>query len=304
MSKQKTHYIHDRWEFDSFADFIETVREPLTDEQRNAWFPPSSEKICEGSNPWSGTETIEEAYQLLEDGWPQGLAELEQCAEQLSPYVVAAQRQLSEDLAPAGYRPDVPAFCTGVPASMYAPGETMASQAPVLRLLVSLNGLSNVHAESFTMRGAALCALVDYFENAGTRVEIEGCFGAQWRGNNREKILIEATIPIKAADEHIEPDRLAFMLCNAAVFRRFCFRLMEKNAEAGAAGMRGSYGRTAELEPDADQVLLPSVQNYRDAEEALRTVLRHVNEYLDPAMRDRVSEDWVDVLGTTSRAVY
>lgn len=298
----KTHYIHDRWDFDSFEDFIETVREPLTNEQRTAWAPLSSEKISDDG--WSGTETIEEAYRLLENGWPQGLADLEQCAEQLSPYVVAAQRQLSEDLAPAGYRPDVPAFCTGVPASMYAPGETLASQTPVLRLLVSLNGLCNVNPESFTMRGAAICALVDYFENAGTRVEIEACFGAQDVGYNGEKILIEATIPIKAADEHIEPDRLAFMLCNAAVFRRFCFRLMEKNAEAGAAGMRSGYGRTAELEPDADQVLLPSVQNYGSAERALKIVLKRVNKYLDPTLRDRVSEDWADVLGTTSRAVY
>jgi len=302
-------YIHQLWEFDDFDEFLTELEVPLTMAQRKAWSyhpddevpeVPSEKPVDEiDADRWYGSQNWDEGLNFARGGWSHGFEEFSDKLDTLSPYVSAAVGVQSEDFAPAGYMPHVPAFCAGSPACMYTQGETYTARTPVLRFLVHVGANSHVNGESFIRRGAALCAVIDYFESIGTRCEVELVDVAYAAGRDANgklvNVMIDTRIPAKRAEEAIEPDRFAFMLCNPTVQRRFLFRLEEKVQAAGPY-MRGMYGTTKDAEPDVDQIYIPQLENFYSDEDALRHVLERVSEYLEPEYRERISEDWAEVI--------
>lgn len=292
--KQDTRYIHDCWIFEDFEDFLKEVTKKPTDEMREYW---GSDLSSRREGGWAGTRSYAQSVKFATKGWQQGRGEFTEKLEAMAPYVMGAQRQKSESLDVAGYRPDVPAMCAGSPAYMYNEGEDLSARTPVLRMLVNIGGNAGMSEQCWQRRGAAICSVVDYFEDMGTRVEVELCWVTTEISGNK-KALFEATIPVKRADEHVEPDRFAFMLGNASVLRRFCFDLIEKCPEMGKMGMKHGYGRSIDAEPDHDQIYFPAIHGgYNNNEEALQLVLKRISEFLEPEMRERISEDWEQILG-------
>jgi hypothetical protein len=291
--------LHDRIDFDSFEDFLDQCRAPLSQECLTAWtfgYKDCPSSAREGSYNFSGTESYDQALQLATDGWPEGRAMITDKIESLAPYVTAALRLPGEEYSVAGYLPDVPLMCTGSPAYMFAEGDDVPARARVVRFLVNIAANSNTDAAHIMNRGAAIAAVVDYFENAGTRVEVELCMVAE------NEALAEYYLPVKRADEHVEPDRFAFAIAHPSMLRRFMFRMMEHNPKLAEIFGSG-YGSAKDAKPDPDQVYFPSGASgcYTPAE-ALKAVLGYVLAALEPHQRAAVSEDWEGIL-TNSRAV-
>ena len=294
----KARYNYEGWLFDDFSDFLNTMSEPLTEaQQRNADSMGNSSEST--SDPrWYGTKDWPEAMKFAKEGWPEGLVDMSADMEAMTPYVVAALGQPSEDLAPAGYLPNVPAFCAGSPACMHTEGDQFVARTPVLRLLVNFSANSYVDGDSWRLRGAALCSVVDYFEQIGIRCEIE-IVSVSIRSYDRSRNMVEIRIPVKRAEEPVELSRLAFMLGNASVCRRFDFRICEMSTKAK---MGSSYGAAKDAEPEPDQIYFPTCQRLRDEQQALAHVLGHLAEYLEPELKARVGEDWREVLGDSVAA--
>lgn len=285
----------ERWEFDNYAEFLDEIERPITPEEEQAWGHGLSSH--DYGRDWNGTRTWQEAIDLSRNGWEEGRENLAETMERVLPYVIAALPQQSMDLAPAGYLPDVPAFCAGSPACMHNAGDTFNARTPVLRMLVNMGGLANVRPQAWISRGAAICGVVDYFEQTGTSVEIELVSVAQGYGSR----MVEVNVPLKRAGEHIEPDRLAFALGNPAMLRRFIFSLREKST---GANVGGGYGSSVDATPDADQIYFPKLVNsYIEPENALKLVLKRVLKEMEAHQKVRVSEDWEEILGD-SRAAY
>lgn len=296
MGSEMVKRQYERWQFDDYADFLQEVESEMTPEQRRAWGSHRDLSSHDTDMPhWSGTQSWREALDFSQNGWENGSAEFAETMDRLAPYVVAALGERSSDLAPAGYLPNVPAFCAGSPACMFNEGDQYISRTPVLRLLVNIGGLGGVDASAWMLRGAALCSVTDYFEQIGISVEIELVSIAR-EGNK----MVEVNVPVKRASEHVEPDRLSFALGNPSMLRRFVFSLREKSS---GANLGSGYGRSQDAEPDADQIYFPKMRNYRDDGDALRQVLERVMEYMEPELKVRVGEDWQEILGD-SRAAY
>ena len=289
-------YEYERWQFEDFEDFMTEIETEWTAEQATAWGTERSSRNGPRDG-WYGTDSWEQSVDFARQGWENGRQEFAELMDAMAPYVVAALGERSTDLAPAGYMPDVPSFCAGSPACMYTEGDQYVSRTPVLRMLVNIGGLGNVEAEAWMLRGAALCSIIDYFEQIGIRCEIELVSIAHGNGNR----MVEVNVPVKRASEHVEPDRLSFALGNPSMLRRFVFSLREKSSKARLGRM---YGASQDAEPDPDQIYFPKMRNYSKPEDAMRQVLKRVMEYMEPELKVRVGEDWEAILEPDTRAAF
>src|SRR5262249_20209749 len=115
---------------------------------------------------------------------------------------------------------------------------------------------SHVDAECIYNRGAAILAAIDPLESAGVRVEVDLDETIEAR---RGKVF-RRTIPLKAADDPVDRDKLAFAICHPSTLRRLIFRLHEQQGrkrweEMGA----GTYGHPRD--PDVgDAIVIPCMK--------------------------------------------
>ena len=305
----KTHYIHDKVEFDSFEDFLDAVSEPISDTCRIAWAGDAFEELSSEESDWAFTHTndFDHALKLAHEGWPEGVAEFDESFREILPFVQGAARVNSIEYALAGSHPNIPLMCSGSPAFMYNRGEAFAGTTRIVRLLYNFSAPSGVAGQKLINRGVAVAGLVDYLENCGTAVEIilfhavEGDGHRDVNGESQKvKVLHEEFIPVKRAGEAVEPDRLAFMLAHPSVNRRLSFRLREQCAEI-APYLRWGYGSGVDAKAEPDQIYFPRMRGagYSTPEDGLRTALRHFAKQLDETQRARLTEDWAEVLGET-----
>jgi hypothetical protein len=210
---------------------------------------------------------------------------------------MAAQRINGEQMGVAGYLPNVTLYCAGVPAHMHQQGDEVPSRARVLRILVNLTANCNVNGHEFINRGAAIAAVTDYLETTGTRVEIQACMAIE--GYHGGKSYIEVMIPVKQADQQIEPDRLAFVLSSPAMLRRFMLRLMEQHGHL-AQSMGSGYGHAKDVQPASDQIYFPAgMRGCGKPIDALKTVLDQVSKFITADQKELLDADWQELLRGT-----
>jgi hypothetical protein len=163
----------------------------------------------------------------------------------------------------AGAVPDVARYLAGEPENMLTPCEETAP-ARVVRLVVNICASADITAAAMYKRGAAALAMVDAIESTGARVEIAvaNCHQSRASGNRRAVV-----VTVKRAEDHAEPDRLAFALAHPATLRRLWFAFAEntytpdERAEYGVGN--GGYG-TPEDMPDAERgdIYLPAAKSW------------------------------------------
>jgi hypothetical protein len=314
--------LHDIVRFESFDEFLQHVCDaPVTPAMRRAWAHSSEGELSSESTSrpdFYGTKTFDAAVKLAREGWSKGRADMSKSLAALAPYVQAAGQAPATQLDVAGYAPCVPAYCAGSPANMWAPGDTYASTARIVRICLSMSMVWSTPIDVIRNRGAAVLAAVEYLESLGLRCEIELAHCSEDSGSryadadgktvehlgDRVKAINECYIPVKQANQSIELDRLAFMLGHASVLRRFVFRIDEQHVAAGPV-MRGSYGMPTDITPDHDQVYLPAIvgrtdqYKYAAPETALKTVLGLISAKLSDDQQNKLSEDWRGFLTNT-----
>ena len=121
--------------------------------------------------------------------------------------------------------------------------ELTPSYGRVAKIIVNLAASCDINSDTQFRRGAAACVLIDALEGAGVRCEVWSLPFWGSHGNT----LFGARVLIKRPDEHVEPDRMAFMLAHPAVMRRFGFRLLEQQEGVWGEMSWKSYGSPADL---------------------------------------------------------
>ena len=94
----------------------------------------------------------------------------------------------------------------------------------ILRIGFNMGASSAVSSEVMFVRGAAIAALVDCLERAKFRVELDVADAAS--GNEGRRLYTTYT-RIKNAEDHLEPDLLAFICAHSAALRRISFSVWE-----------------------------------------------------------------------------
>lgn len=182
-----------------------------------------------GNSRWAGTDTYEQAVDLLQIGWPEGAKRVANIRASLDRAVdsMAAARAATVAYGYEGEWVDIGRLSEGDPECCgYWDENGEDSQRRVIKIVANICVSASVSTEAMYARGAACIAAVDLLESLGHRVELWAGIGCDGYGNRG---TLDSQVLIKDAGQPAEPDRLAYVLCHPAFFRRIYFAHMEVN---------------------------------------------------------------------------
>ena len=177
-----------------------------------------------GAPPWCGGVTFEQAVHLARVGWPDGAAKVASLAAEVGDAAggLVERSTASISYGVSGLWVDVGRLVTGEPECCAAYDTT--ESVCVQKVVVNVSANAGVDPDSLLSAGAAVLAAVDACESVGRRCEL-------WIGSGSvrfgDKATLQVLVPVKAADQHVDVDRLAFLLCHASTLRRLMFSVEE-----------------------------------------------------------------------------
>ena len=170
----------------------------------------------------------------------------------------------------AGFLPDVPAYLAGVPDNMLAMAETgIVAVSPIISIGVP-NAQGGVDGKSIMNRGIAIVTLVDALESQGYRVEVHTALGCK-SPYSGDKVLCDATVIIKQANEPWNPNSMAFGMGHPALIRRLGFAVRER-CEGSVSCTRRGYGIGALIDNGRFTVAVPYLKRNMGLSDALQHI--------------------------------
>lgn len=188
------------FDFPTFDGYLSEIEQSKVKITKN-WLP---------GDEWSGG-TLPEIIKLARLGWPEGKKHMERFSAKITDRVQASLPQQSQFWDTSGLDFDMGMAINGEPECWYdfAPKEEMKF------IRIGVNGFfsAGVGNEVITMRGGAICALVDALEMMNYRVELDVIQAASDNGGYASRVRI------KNFSDALDIDRLAFVTTHRAMFR-------------------------------------------------------------------------------------
>lgn len=240
--------------FDSFEAFLEQAAKP-----GNTKNPTHS---ISNSPSFCGTDTYEEALELAQKGWPEGLRRMEALRGQLIKINGDKVEVFAPQFAESGDEVDVARFLSGEPECMvqFEP-QFVPGVGRVIRIVVNIAVSGGNSHEQMFLKGAATVMLCDLIEQAGLRVEIVIIDATKSHPVDGE--LSIRSILAKKPDQPLELDRLAFACAHPAMQRRIIFRLQEQVTPEDFAMHfpNCNYGMPADIQVGEGEIYIGALQH-------------------------------------------
>ncbi len=203
---------------------------------------------------WYGSESLEQSIEWAQMGtW--NCPELEELTSAYDHGSMGDVPIMTFESDVVGIRANVPAFCAGVPDSMFQLVETPV-QRRIVRLLVGKTYSSGVPAEVITSMSKTILAWIASVElHSQVSVEIVLCTSLKLREKFEQDILVT----IKRAGAPLDMSEVAFALINPSYFRRLMFRVMESNPKFSACNNYGVIRKPTKSILDDCDLFLPNV---------------------------------------------
>ena len=204
-------------EFESLQEFYEYITNTPTNAafaKREAEHDLSSHN--NRRSEWYGTESFEEASNMMRDGWTIGAQNLTQKLK-LAETNKEVQNTYKNVLSICGYQAIVPLYLNGVPNNMIN-----KKIVPVKKKVITINKALScscaVSSETMMEESVKAFQIIKKIEATGIRVNLN--------------LLISTghvcvKIKLKSASERLNLSKLAFPLVHPSMFRRLYFRFIE-----------------------------------------------------------------------------
>ena len=178
------------------------------------------------NSDWSGTSSYDECHKLAEAGWREGLDHVEKVREQMGRIVSSKIKAYHPSYAEAGDEIDIGAYLDGDPEHWieFHEVEKDGLGGKIVRVLVNVAVSASVDKQYFIHRGAAIVGLVEQLQNCGFSVELSLLSTTQ----SDDGTIHQYEIPVKRSDEHLDGDRMAFMVIHPSILRRLVFAAKEQ----------------------------------------------------------------------------
>ena len=205
---------------DSMMDFINAARLPGTNGTETA-----SGEVSGHRDEFTATKNMEEALNLAEFGWKDGLDQIEKALDEINaePHVEPAP---IFDVTGEAFNLD--AVLQGQPEDMFFFMDQETNKPRVISLAFNFSHGCSITADQIMLRGAAIASAVNDIESAGIRVELFAYKVTTKRTRSRGYSRTKALIKIKDADQPLELERLCFAAAHPAMLRRLWFRVAEQ----------------------------------------------------------------------------
>lgn len=236
---------------------------------------------------WYGTESLAEAINQGEYGWVNGLNRIKALYSDLKPVVCELADRHIMRYAESGDEADIGRFVSNEPECMV---DFDVIQVPatgrIVKLVAVINQSAGMNADQVFLRGAASVALADLIERSGLRSEIWAvCPGNVSDGKNWGA---DFRILLKAADQPLEMDRMAFWLASPSTFRRLFFRAFEQlPLDVFKKYVGRSYQRPKNPKREAGTILVDCLQYGFGNDLTNETVPAFVQKMLDSLMEPK-----------------
>ncbi len=215
---------------------------------------------------WYGTESLDEAIDLAENGWKEGIERV----ERLRSRTIAQNPMRAQPIryGIAGSTPCVPRAVAGNIFNMRAPDLARSKRRPVITIVSNMAANCGISETVISNRAAVVAAMVDQIESAGFSCEViaTATSAGGWRGDSEFKAA--TSIVVKRSDQYADVGRMSFALGHSSMFRRFVFNDWG-TAGVCQKGLGSSLGSNLELTHDDDLNFrgiysLPSPEQSRD----------------------------------------
>lgn len=254
-----------RLHFDSLGDLAALVSERAPDDAHCiAGWKPHDKKFH------GNARTMADALRMAREGWREGAERARPLLDRVKVARPTKRALVRYDVA--GAVPNVPRYLAGNPLNMRTFQRSATSQRPVITIVASTAAPWFIEAETFEGLAVAAMAIVDRLEDSGFRVEIiagrressETGNNAARKGtgeNNKLGYRSEMFFRLKAADDAMDLDRIAFGIGHPAVHRRILFAAggMHPDYKASLGGGQGFAIALSPLERPPGTYILPSL---------------------------------------------
>lgn len=210
-----------RHSFDSFEAFVD-----------NACQLPTGDISSRdtGRDIHFGSPTFEAAVALAKTGWADGAARVAEIRATLDSHLQTAKSAAVQSFAwdVVGDFVDVGRALSGEPEAFGSTSDYEAGRCGsqrVVKLYANLGVSAAVKPDAIFARGAVVLAAVDLLESLGVRVELWAA-KATIKRTGGETHQVE--VLVKAANQPVDVDRLAFILCSPACLRRLYWSHQER----------------------------------------------------------------------------
>ncbi len=185
---------------------------------------------------WFGTESYEEAVELIRNGWEEPLKELRESLKTVGIRTNVTTDKVRPRNSVVGYAPHVPNAIRGIPESMIATERT-PSKVKAVTIIYSSDSNAHVTRKQFLDAGAVILNIINSLELKGYRVRLIHEFCAAIKV---EQCLV-GRVTLKDWRQPLDLKKLTFPLANAAMIRRFGFRFTE-TVPGISKSWSGGYG--------------------------------------------------------------
>ena len=187
------------------------------------------------SPQWYGTNSYEEAQELLKGGW---VPESEKLAKKL-PLKVNTERHTSTrpTHSVVGYQASVPRYLQGIPENMINSKPTPKKQK-IITIYKTLSYNQNIRADQIEQEGIKAIQIIQALEGRGYRVKLV----MAWVTTSDNEVAV-CTLVVKKPEERLSLIKMAFPLVHPSMLRRIGFAWIEQHQTLKTPSFTRGYGR-------------------------------------------------------------
>lgn len=219
---------------------------------------------------WHGTNTYNEAQELLSHGWLPEASALSKKLPISSTLSPASKR--TNIYSVAGFQASVPRYLQGVPTNMISQRKSVQKQKVVV-LNRSIVFSASWSAKKIEEEGIKALQVVKALEGNGFRVKLN-VMTVHTIGYGKTESAV-AVICVKKPDEPLNLSKIAFPIAHPAMLRRLAFKWLENFQEITNRSFTSGYGSAREdlyknIMPKGEH-LMPS--EIGDVEKYIKTLI-------------------------------
>lgn len=193
-----------------------------------------------GDKSWYGTESYEEASQLMRTGYTEILPKIKEglnkSAKVVSKMFAPTDLRRPKNL-PVGFIPNIPNAILGLPDSMIDIKLT-PQKRKTLSIVYIMAGHCGNKIEMWIQAGIALLTAIKIVERQGISVSIDCSF---YCGREDDECAM-GSVRVKHFGQPMDLQKLCFPMANPSMFRRIGFKFLETTPVITENGFSCGYG--------------------------------------------------------------
>lgn len=183
-----------------------------------------------------GVRSIEEAYNLLENGYEhKTLPELVKFSKEVKKKLAISKKKTFPSVV--GFAPIVPHAILGLPNSMLNSAK-LPIKSRVVKIFYNPVIFNSTKPQEVEQGAKTLIELIYSLESEGYRVELN-VITESWPGRGEAPVVTIGCIPLKSAGNHLDLKRLMFPLFHVSWARVLGFRFQETHPNETPKDSRG-----------------------------------------------------------------